>query len=91
MTAEGRTYFFLTAKGMGQMMAEKSVSSETRRAKHTGWCQLVYLARRAGGKGSYWSSRAASSEEKDTISEAQTRQGRGKPTYCHGGSELCVD
>lgn len=29
------THFFLTAKGMGQMIAEKSISSEARSAKHT--------------------------------------------------------
>ena len=31
------THFFLTVKGMGQMMAEKSRSSEARSAKHTNY------------------------------------------------------
>lgn len=30
------THFFLTAKGIGQMMAEKRASSEANKAKHTG-------------------------------------------------------
>jgi ribosomal protein L32 len=34
-----KTHFFLTAKGIGQMIAEKSDSSDMRRAKHT-ICQL---------------------------------------------------
>ena len=33
--AVARTHFFLTVNGMGQMMAEKSISSEANKAKHT--------------------------------------------------------
>ena len=39
---KSETYFFLTVKGIGQMIAEKSDSSDMRRAKHT-ICQLALL------------------------------------------------
>jgi hypothetical protein len=35
-----KTHFFLTVKGIGQMIAEKRESSDMRRAKHT-TCQLA--------------------------------------------------
>jgi len=39
---KSETYFFLTVKGIGQMIAEKSDSSDMSRAKHT-ICQLALL------------------------------------------------
>ena len=37
------TYFFLTVKGIGQIIAEKRESSDMRRAKHTASQLVIYL------------------------------------------------
>jgi hypothetical protein len=47
------TYFFLTVKGIGQIIAEKRESSDMRRAKHTD-CQLILMKKQR----TYGSSRA---------------------------------
>jgi len=58
MKDKSETYFFLTVKGIGQMIAEKRDSSDMRRAKHT-ICQLALVKEQT----TYVSSRAVSPKE----------------------------